>query len=211
MPAKLIVFDWDGTLCDSTAKICLALQRGADEVGLSVLTGDQIQNIIGLGLPEAIRALYPSIEQPQLESLQLAYTEHYAADISPNQLFPDALETLDVLRDRGHLLAVATSKSRYGLSRVLTDLGMQEYFDASRCADETRSKPDPLMLNELLSEQGVHRQDAVMVGDTEYDMEMARRADVRCIAVDFGAHSIERLTPYKPIACLSELGELLHL
>jgi phosphoglycolate phosphatase len=132
-----------------------------------------------------------------------------AADQQPCAFFPGALETLEQLKIRGHRLAVATGKSRRGMQRVLGQLDMHDYFHASRCADETRSKPHPQMLHELLTELRADCADAVMIGDTEYDMAMARAAGMARIAVGFGAHAVERLLPYTPLLVLDNLQQLL--
>jgi phosphoglycolate phosphatase len=132
-----------------------------------------------------------------------------AADQQPCEFFPGALETLEQLKTRGHRLAVDTGKSRRGMHRVLGQLDMHDYFHASRCADETRSKPHPQMLHELLAELRADCADAVMIGDTEYDMAMARTAGMARIAVGFGAHAVERLLPYAPLLVLDNLQQLL--
>ncbi len=126
-------------------------------------------------------------------------------------MFAGALETLHALRDRGFELAVATGKSRRGLNRILATLELHDFFDASRCADETRSKPHPLMLQELMQERGVSAEGVVMVGDTEYDLEMASNAGVASVGVSFGVHSPERLQAHGPVAIVDELPQLLDL
>lgn len=206
----LFIFDWDGTLLDSTDRIVAVMQQAIAERGLMPLTDTSIRNIIGLGLPEALRALFPELPDGELAELQAAYSRHFvAAEDVPCQLFPGVGATLEKLRADGNRLAVATGKSRRGLTRVLAGLGMLDYFDATRCADETRSKPHPQMLHELLDELVVPAGRAVMVGDTEYDMEMAANAGMPRVAVDYGAHSVERLLPYKPGLVLSRFPDLL--
>ena len=206
----LFIFDWDGTLLDSADRIVAVMQLAISERGLPPLTNASIRNIIGLGLPEALRMLYPDQPDMELKELQVAYSRHFVeAEDVPCKLFPGVEATLDRLRADGNRLAVATGKSRRGLVRVLAGLGMSDYFDATRCADETRSKPHPLMLNELLADLAVSAERAVMVGDTEYDMEMAVNAGMPRVAVDYGAHAVERLLPYKPGLVLSRFPDLL--
>jgi phosphoglycolate phosphatase len=206
----LLVFDWDGTLADSTAKIVECMQKAAERCRLPVLTSSQICDIIGLGLPEAISALYP--EQPTGEQLRIreAYVQYFVEeDKTPTALFPGVHETLLQLHAAGHTLTVATGKSRRGLQRALA--GLEEIgvlFAASRCADETQSKPHPQMLQELLAHCAVNVQQAVMVGDTHFDMEMAQRAGMPRIAVSYGAHAIERLLPFEPVACLDRFSDI---
>ncbi|WP_439136277.1 HAD family hydrolase [Pseudomaricurvus sp.] len=206
------IFDWDGTLCDSTAKIVSCMHQAASAQGLPSLTDAEVQNIIGLGLPEAIQTLYPELEIDGVQAMRMAYADHFiAADSEPSRLFANSVNTLEQLLNAGHHIAVATGKSRAGLDRVLTSVGMADVFHATRCSDETASKPHPLMLHELLAELKVPAEEAVMIGDTEFDMEMARRADMRRIAVDYGAHHISRLTPYEPVLCASDISDILSV
>lgn len=207
----LFIFDWDGTLIDSAACIVRAMQVAADEMQLAALSDAEVQNIIGLGLPEAILALYPDRDEATRHELKLGYARHYIAmNEQPAALFPHVAATLQYLKERGHLLAVATGKSRRGLQRVLEQLDMLDFFHATRCADETQSKPHPQMLHELLSELEMPVHHAVMIGDTEYDMAMAQQAGMARIGVDYGAHAQERLLRYEPEMILSRFEHLLN-
>lgn len=207
----LYIFDWDGTISDSAAKICKCMQLAAQEVGLPVLSDDQIKNIIGLGLPEALNTLYPSESELGREAVKLAYSRHLIeADAIPSAFFPRVMETLDSLHAKGYKIAVATGKSRKGLNRVLSNLGLEGYFHSSRCADETSSKPNPQMLQELLSEFDVPASQAIMVGDTEYDMAMAFQLSMPKIAVSYGAHTIDRMLKYEPELCVDEFDHILN-
>lgn len=207
----LLIFDWDGTLSDSTGLITQAMQRSAEDLGWPVPEAPAVHDIIGLGLPEALHRLFPDQDDEGHGRLRDRYRANYlrADQAQPSELFPEVLETLTRLRDAGHQMAVATGKSRVGLDRVLKAMGLERFFHATRCADETASKPHPLMLRQLLEEMAQEPSAAVMVGDTEYDMEMGRRAGMDRIAVSYGAHSIERLHPYEPALCLDQFGELL--
>lgn len=207
---KLFIFDWDGTLIDSADKIVGAMLAAIAELQLEPRSDAEARNIIGLGLPEAVQHLYPDLSAVGQQAMRAAYARHFTeADQVPCALFPGALETLNALREQGCLLAIATGKNRRGLTRVLGGLGLSDFFDGSRCADETRSKPHPQMLYELLVEFGLPLEAAVMVGDTEYDMAMARSAGIDRIAVDYGAHALERLLPYEPALVLERLEQLL--
>ncbi len=207
----LFIFDWDGTLIDSTGHIVAAMQQAARELGFPVLADAAVQNIIGLGLPEAILALYPELDDAARHELRLGYAKHYIAlNEEPPGLFGGVADTLDRLKIEGHHLAVATGKSRRGLQRVLGQLDMLDYFHATRCADETRSKPHPQMLHELLVELKAPAERAVMIGDTEYDMAMAQQADMPRIGVDYGAHEADRLLRYEPDMLLSDFPQLLQ-
>lgn len=208
----LYIFDWDGTLCDSTMTITRAMQAAAKEIGWQVLEDHEVHEIIGLGLPEALKTLYPDASDDGLEGLRQAYAHHFIAmdEASPATLFPGVKATLDRLKSDGHHLAVATGKARRGLDRIFRAMDFTDYFDASRCSDETASKPNPKMLNELLDHFGVPPEQAVMLGDTEFDMGMAKAIDMPRIAVSYGAHHISRLVQYEPVMCLDEFPQLLN-
>lgn len=206
---KLLIFDWDGTIIDSQARIIASMQAAADELGHDPLCPEAVRNIIGLGLPEAIRALIPHIDEPGLKRMRERYSHHFLEqNTTPTELYPGAEETLRRLRARGYRLAVATGKSRRGLDRVLEETGLGELFELTRCADETRSKPDPLMLLEILEETGMSAAEAVMIGDTEYDLEMGYRIGMGRVAVSYGAHDLERLRRFEPLAEIHQFPEL---
>jgi len=207
----LLIFDWDGTLSDSKAKITTSMQLAAIDMGWDPLDDHHIHNIIGLGLPEAIAQLYPDVDAFGRSCLRDAYARHFLAldEARPSDFFPGVIDVLDKLKEDGHILTVATGKSRKGLDRILGVLGLSSFFHATRCADETASKPNPLMLQQLLREFGMDVNDAVMIGDTEYDMEMARRIMMPRIAVSYGAHDVSRLHSYDPVVCLDQFDQLL--
>lgn len=205
----LFIFDWDGTVIDSTAKIIHSMQRAIASEKLPYRDEGEVRQIIGLGLPEAIRQLFPQIEPESMARLRACYSEFYIeADQTPCQFYPDVRETLTALREQGYRLAVATGKSRKGLDRVLSNLGMGDYFDATRCADETRSKPHPQMVLELLSELAVSREQAVMVGDTSFDLDMATNAGIAGVGVSYGAHPVERLQRCSPAKIIDRFADL---
>lgn len=187
------------------------MQLAARDMGWEPLAGHLIHNIIGLGLPEAILHLYPHVSDVERARLRDFYAANFIRldEEKSSDFFPLVQETLGTLRSQGHILTIATGKSRKGLDRILSDLDMTDYFDATRCADETASKPHPLMLEELLTHFNVGADDAVMIGDTEYDMEMAMRIAMPRIAVSYGAHHIDRLHQYKPELCLDQFDQLL--
>lgn len=207
----LYIFDWDGTISDSAAKICKCMQLAAEEVGVEPLEDEAIKNIIGLALPEALRVMYPELDESKREEVKLGYSRQFLqADATPSPFFPKVMETLESLRDQGYKLAVATGKSRRGLDRVLSNLKLECFFHSSRCADETTSKPHPHMLNELLQEFGIPASEAVMIGDTEYDMSMAHQINMPKIAVSYGAHTLDRLMKYEPELCVDNFDEILN-
>lgn len=206
---KMVVFDWDGTLMDSTDRIVSSFLSAMRETGLPSLEEGVIRSIIGLGLPEAVAALYPEAPPAARQRLAAAYSRHYLAlDPTPIRPYPGAEDLLAELAGRGFWLAVATGKSRRGLDKVLAETGFGRYFFATRCAEETASKPDPLMLRELMFEAGAEPWATVMVGDTWFDLEMARRAGVPGVGLAHGAHERERLEPCGPAAIFDDLSGL---
>ncbi len=206
---KLVIFDWDGTISDSVARIVNSMQSAAVELDMAMPTYLEVKEIIGLGLTEAVFRLFPQASREQVFQLQTSYSRHYRAeDSAPCPFFPGVEETLHQLKADGYQLAVATGKSRAGLDRVLLSLGMEDFFHNSRCADETLSKPHPLMLEELLAEFDLSAEAAVMVGDTEFDMEMAVNAGMPRIAVSYGAHHADRLHAFEPLACVDLFSEI---
>lgn len=206
----LLIFDWDGTLCDSTGKIVRCLEEAAKQVGLPILSPEEFKDIIGLGLPEAIYRLYPDISAEALEAFRLAYSHYFIhEDKTPSPFYEGVEETLNQLRDAGYVLSIATGKSRKGLDRILEERKLASFFHGSRCADETASKPNPLMLQQLMEEFRYGNEDAVFVGDTEFDMEMAQRIGMPRVAVGYGAHHISRLEKYEPALSIHNFPDFL--
>jgi phosphoglycolate phosphatase len=208
----LFIFDWDGTLIDSTDKIASSMQKAIAELDLPFRTIEESKSIIGLSLAEAGRALFPGLEESLVSQLSASYSQHFlAADQTPCDFYPSVERVLRQLREEGHQLAVATGKSRRGLERVWANLEMTGFFDASRCADETASKPDPLMLNQLLAECECSADESLMIGDTSFDLEMAQRAGIDSVGVTYGAHPKKKLLPYKPRCLIDDFAELLNV
>jgi len=206
---KLIVFDWDGTLMDSEARIVACIHAAFADLGLAPPSVEAARDIIGLGLDEALRVLLPGAGLAGRRALIERYRHHFlVANNTPSQLFPGVAETLAWLRGRGYLLAVATGKSRRGLDQSLAEADLSGFFDATRCADETFSKPHPEMLLQIMRELGAQGPETLMVGDTEYDMQMARSAGAHALAVCYGVHSPERLLAQGPLGCLAALADM---
>ena len=206
---ELFVFDWDGTLMDSEGRIVASMQAAFAEVGRTPPPAAAVRDVIGLGLEEAISCL-PGIDaEDELSVIIAHYRHHYlVANATPTPLFDGAKALIESLHQRGHLLAVATGKSRRGLDQALEQTELRSWFHATRCAEETRSKPHPEMLRELIDELGVRAADTLMIGDTDYDLLMAQNAGVRALAVGYGTQSPERLLEHKPLACAPSLGVL---
>lgn len=206
---KLLAFDWDGTLMNSEAHIVSCMQGTIRDLALEPRSHEQIRNIIGLGMNEAIKTLYPDGDNTMRTSFVESYKYHFReGDKTPYDFFPGALGVISELRDLGYLVAVATGKGRPGLDRVLSETGTAELFHSSRCADETRSKPHPQMLLELIEEFSVTPDQTLMIGDTAYDMEMAQNAGAHRVAACYGVHDRERLQQYRPIASLDAITDL---
>lgn len=207
---RLLIFDWDGTLVDSIGRIVEAMHLAADVCGLARLDDGAVRGIIGLALPEAIAQLYPDLDDLLLsERFRLAYSEQYLQlEREPSPLFAGVAESLEAFRAQGYRLAVATGKSRHGLQRVLQGRGWLDYFDITRCADETASKPHPLMLQEILAHFRLAPEQALMVGDSVFDLQMARNAGMDSVAVGFGAQSLDSLRLCDPQLAINEFSEL---
>lgn len=207
--AKLIVFDWDGTLMDSEARIVDCLRAAIADMQLPHRTDNELRNIIGLGLQEALRTLYPELDSQQHGQLTAQYREHFLGNQqAASPLFEGARALLEELHQQDYLLAVATGKGRAGLDKVLDETGLREYFHFTRCADESFSKPHPQMMLDILDWLGVEANEAVMVGDTEYDLQMAHNAGVSSVAVSYGVHEKSRLLACKPKACVDNIQQL---
>ncbi|WP_097302598.1 HAD-IA family hydrolase [Pseudomonas chlororaphis] len=206
---KLLIFDWDGTLADSIGRIVEAMHVASDRSGLARCDDFAVKGIIGLGLPEAIRTLYPHISDAELVNFRQHYADHYIAlEAEPSPLFVGVVQSLEAFRREGYHLAVATGKARRGLDRVLKAHGWEDYFDITRAADETASKPHPLMLEQILAHCEVRPEQALMVGDSSFDLLMARNAGMASVAVSYGAQSLEALQAYEPRLSIDSFPQL---
>jgi phosphoglycolate phosphatase len=204
----LIVFDWDGTLVDSTAMIALAIQKAAADLGLAVPTLEQASHVIGLGLHDALARAVPDLTVARIDEFSARYRFHYLAREPEIILFPGVAELLRELGASPVPLAVATGKSRRGLARAFEATGLGPLFGSSRCADETHPKPHPAMLLELTEELGVAPARTLMIGDTTHDLEMAAAAGAAGIGVTYGAHPRDQLQARNPLALVASVAEL---
>ena len=204
----LLVFDWDGTLLDSTGAIVDAVQAACRDLGQPEPSDEHARQVIGLGLADALRHSVPGLSEDQFPQMVERYKHHYLARDHELRLFDGIRELLAQLHASGFLLAVATGKSRKGLDRSLAHSGLGVYFSASRCADECFSKPHPQMLDELIEQFAVSPERTLMIGDTTHDLQMAINAGVAGLAVDYGAHSAPALDALKPLARLHSIAEL---
>lgn len=208
-PVELIVFDWDGTLFDSVSQIVKSLKFAAEQFS-QPLTDEAAKSIIGLGLPEVAQVLFPKVPELHQAILQ-SYSDHYVKHSTHDVWFDGVAEMLQDLVGQGIQLAVATGKSRKGLDRVLAQTQSTDLFVATRAASETKSKPDPLMLSEILSVVGIEPEQAIMVGDTSYDLEMAQNINMPRVGVTYGVHESHVLERFNPIALASDVTTLHQL
>jgi len=208
---SFVVFDWDGTLADSKARIVDTLRKTLTALGAPAGSDEELASVIGLALPDCASALVPDADARFAEAFVQGYRDTWlASDAPPTETFEGVERTLAALTERGLPLAVATGKNRLGLDRELKNTGLGAYFVATRCADETRSKPHPQMLHELLEHVGVAAEQTILVGDSHWDMKMAAAASVRSVAVSYGAQPIERLLEHDPWARIDHIEELLQ-
>ena len=207
---QLVVFDWDGTLMDSTAHIVNCMRQAIEALQLPPLPDAKLSHIIGLGLQEAVQTLYPEANATLWQALADRYRSIWLSSPTDTPLFANARTLLDRLVERDVLLAVATGKGRRGLDKVLTATGLNDRFVATRCADESFSKPHPQMLLELMDYCGVNANETLMIGDTEFDMLMAKNAGTDRLAVSYGAHDKATLLATEPLALLDDLYQVEH-
>lgn len=206
---RVVIFDWDGTLMNSEARIVDAIQTAAKECGLPVLSYDDSKQIIGLSLEKAILGLYPDLNQSEVVAMSEAYSQNFLEDSTVEMVPFDGAEALLLnLRMQGVKTAIATGKSRRGLNAVLEETGFGSYFDMTRTPVESASKPNPLMLEQILQELDVKVEEAVMIGDTTFDMEMAQNINMDRVALSHGVHQTEVLSEFDPVATLDSLHEL---
>ncbi len=213
MSVKLVIFDWDGTLMDSQAKIVSCMQMAAKACDIAVPKDEDVKQIIGISLLPAIKQLFALSDSKQdealAEKLRDAYKSiYFAQDQTPCPLFKGVPELLNRLQSLGVQMAVATGKARRGLERAWEQTGTKSYFVASRTADEAQSKPSSDMLEQLLDELGADASETIMVGDTTYDMQMAKQLAMPAIAVSYGVHSKEQLQEQSPQCIVNSIAEL---
>ena len=204
----LIVFDWDGTLYDSTALIVRCIQAACRDLGVMVPSDADAAYVIGLGLQDALRCAVPDLPAERYPELGHRYRHHYFARQHELSMFPGTLEMLQALKARRHWLAVATGKGRRGLDEALAHAQLKGLFDATRTADETASKPDPRMLHELMREFGAEPERTLMIGDTTHDLQLAVNAGTPRVAVSYGAHDHEAFVDFAPLAVAHSTREL---
>lgn len=195
---------------DSTATIVKCIQSAAKDLGLPIPNENAASYVIGLSLADAMRMAMPDIDPKYYPRMVERYRYHYLAKDHELPLFAGVREMLNELAQDGYFLAVATGKSRVGLSRALHTANLMSVFDATRCSDETFSKPHPAMLQELTRELGQDMRRTLMIGDTTHDLLMANNAGASAIAVEYGAHDAALLEPLNPVYSAKSVDELHH-
>ncbi|HVN34377.1 MAG TPA: HAD-IIIA family hydrolase [Casimicrobiaceae bacterium] len=203
-----IVFDWDGTLIDSTSIIADSLQQACRDLGEPVPSDVDARYVIGLGLSDALRHVAPGLPHDRHGELAARYRHHFLSRDAQTKLYPGARELLGELASAGFLLGVATGKSRAGLDRALAQQRLASLFVVTRCADEGFPKPHPDMLEQLMGRVGVAPQSTLMIGDTTHDIELARNAGASALAVAYGAHHADGLGALAPLATVHSIAEL---
>ena len=194
--SRLVIFDVDGTLIDSQNHIFAAMAQAFFVTGQILPPRAEVLGIVGLSLPEAVRRLVPAVPDATRDQIVAAYKQSFngARGTAPPPLYPGARQVLDQLRAYpGVILGVATGKSRRGLDHMIAAHGLQGYFQTCQVADDHPSKPHPAMIRAALAEAATTRENAVMIGDTSFDMDMGRAAGVRTIGVSWGYHATEAL------------------
>ncbi|MGY3931779.1 HAD family hydrolase [Aeromonas encheleia] len=206
---RLAIFDWDGTLMDSVGRIVACVQGAARDCGEPVPTAQETHQIIGLSLEVGMPRLF-NLPQggERAQALIARYRHHYLHDDTPSPLFAGASDLLHNWHEQGIALAVATGKSRRGLDRVLDETGLRPLFAATRGADEANSKPDPLMLVQILDELGLAPHQALMIGDSVHDMAMAEALQMPRLGVTWGVHDRARLAEHHPVAIVDTMEAL---
>jgi len=204
----LIVFDWDGTLFDSTALITRCIQSACADLGVAVPSDRDASYVIGLGLVDALQHAAPELPRERYPELGNRYRHHYFARQHEIMLFDGALAMLHALKQRQHWLGVATGKSRRGLDEALNSVQLKGVFDGTRTADETASKPDPRMLLELMREFGVDAERTLMIGDTTHDLQLAANAGTPRVAVGYGAHAADAFAAFEPLHVAHTMADL---
>jgi phosphoglycolate phosphatase len=208
----LIVFDWDGTLINTIDWIVHCLQKAGEQYGFVKPEPQAAKDVIGLCINNAVAALYPNADFDVQKKIVLSYSNAYSSkQLNQDDFFPGVYEMLINLKQSGHQLAVATGKTRAGLTQALTATDSTNLFDITRCADETASKPDPKMLHEIMHHTKASPERTLMVGDSIHDMKMACNAKIASVGVTCGANDQESLLKYNPLICLQKPTDLLNI
>ena len=204
----LLIFDWDGTLMDSAGVIVDSIQRACEDIGQPTPSDRAARQIIGLGLVQALQTLLPDLQADDYPRLVERYRHYYLGRDDQIPLFEGVASGIGELHASGFQLAVATGKSSIGLSRAFEASGLSPWFAATRCADQTHSKPHPAMVLELIAELDADPARTLVIGDTSHDLLMAANAGVASLGVTYGAHEAGDLHPHAPLALMDSFAEV---
>ena len=209
MKYKLLVFDWDGTLMDSQHEIITCFRSAATEAEMPVPSEETVRNVIGLGMREAVQGVFTEkLTENDISLFIEKYREIYFSPNKPaSELYNGVFDMLKAL-EPDYFLSVATGKGRNGLNAALKRTTLDTVFHFTRCVDEAPSKPHPQMLQDSMDYLGVEPHETLMIGDTEYDLEMASNAGVDSVGVYCGADEAERLHKHKPQVCFENTSDL---
>ncbi|MGX5201943.1 HAD family hydrolase [Aliikangiella sp. IMCC44632] len=204
---SFVIFDWDGTLMDSTGRIVSAMQTSAKLTGLPIPTKEAVKSIIGLSMQAVMQTLFPGCDATTNEKFLDIYRHQYiTGDTTPSPLFDGVLENLNWLKQQSISIAVATGKARAGLNRVLAEVDLLDFFDITICADEAQSKPHPEMVEHLMQRMGKSKPETLVIGDSVHDLGMANAAGVASIGVTSGANEYDQLAEHKPLSILKNVA-----
>ncbi len=206
---SLVIFDWDGTLMDSTARIISCMQQTARMADLPIPTAKAVKSTIGLSMDAVLGKIFPSSEKKYRKELTDIYREQYIElDTTPSPLFEGSLSLLNWLREKEYVVAVATGKARVGLNRALASVNMLDFFEYSICADEAMSKPHPEMVNRLLARTSIPAERSIVIGDSVHDLKMANNAGVDAIGVTSGANTLDELFVHSPLKIYQQVHHI---
>jgi phosphoglycolate phosphatase len=208
---EMIVWDWDGTIMNSTPTIVDCMQKACSDLDLQVPDDALASHVIGLGLNESLKIILPDLDSGDYPIVLERFRHYYLSQDHELILFHGIRELLEELKTKGHLLAVATGKPRHGLDRTLLNHRLEDFFHDTKTADQTRAKPHPLMLLELIERWKTPAHKVLMIGDTSHDLKMAKNAGVDAIAVSYGAHPKDELLLHEPMACVDNVSELRNI
>ncbi len=208
MKYRLLVFDWDGTIMDSTTAIAESVQRAAADMDLPVPAMMNAKHIIGLGIVDSMKQLFPMLDEGGLRDFAQRYRAHYLPREHELLLYAGIEALLTELKHRERFLAVATGKPRRGLERAFDQCGLRHHFQYSACADEWFPKPNPHMLEKLMKFTDVAPHETLMIGDTTHDLEFAANAKCDAIGVSYGAHDAAKLATVPSRTVVHSVAEL---
>lgn len=203
-----VIFDWDGTVMDSTHSIVAAIQAACADIDLPVPSDTDASWVIGLSLESALYHCVPTLTAAKLPEFLERYRYHFLRLDPEIKLFGGIVDVLSTLKSRNVFLGVATGKSRVGLDRALGTMQLREHFHITRCADECFSKPHPAMLLEIMADLNIQPDHVLMIGDTSHDIQMATAAGVDSMAVTYGAHDKSTLLKAEPTVMVSSVRDM---